>query len=77
MCDEKINQIETEGLMWNIGSNYCVDTLKWGTMISTSNSLNGLGKDEDWSCKVKSYGIPLVFSTTLKWSKSKDHNENE
>ena len=79
--DSKIHrdQIETEGLKWNIGIKHGLKTLSWSTMISTSNQIVGLDNDDStsgkWTIKVKSYGKPLLLSSTLKFSKDSDDNK--
>lgn len=58
------DDIETEGLRWNIGPDSELTTLSWDSMISTSNELDG--DTDDRTIKVKSFGHPLFLSTTLK-----------
>lgn len=63
------NQIETEGLKWNIGKDHEHQTLTWDTVISTNNEIIGLDQKElSHTINVKSFGQPLVLSTTLKQS---------
>mmetsp|Transcript_16435 Transcript_16435/g.27869 ORF Transcript_16435/g.27869 Transcript_16435/m.27869 type:complete len:104 (+) Transcript_16435:688-999(+) len=54
--------IETEGLKWNVGSNYYCKTLSWDEMISTSNEADPLS-----SCiKVYSSQKSVLVSFTIR-----------
>ena len=62
------DKIETKGLQWNLGVKYGLKKLDWGSTISTSNQI----KNEKYQVSIKSYKVPLIFSTSLKYGEIDD-----
>ena len=62
------DKVETKGLQWNIGAKYGIKRLDWGSLISTSNQI----KNENYQVSIKTYKVPLVFTTTLKYGEIDD-----